>query len=85
MIQVFILATVKLNLPNMMKAKQASIDGLTAGVAHLLKASKADYVKGWATFKSPTSVDVALEDGSKTTIDATNIVIATGSEAMHFP
>jgi dihydrolipoamide dehydrogenase len=41
---------------------------------------KVDYVKGWGTLKSPTEVDVALLDGSSTTIKTKNVLIATGSE-----
>ncbi len=43
------------------------------------------YVKGWGSLKTPTSVEVALLDGSMTTLEAKNILIATGSEVTPLP
>jgi dihydrolipoamide dehydrogenase len=76
---------VSLNLSQMLKAKDKAVDQLTGGVEYLLKKNKVDYIKGTASFASPTSVDVALNDGGKTTLEAKNIIIATGSEVTPFP
>jgi dihydrolipoamide dehydrogenase len=64
----------------MMKQKEASVQGLTAGVAHLLKKNKADYVQGWGKIVGPNLVDV---NGS--VLETKNIIIATGSEPSDFP
>jgi glutathione reductase (NADPH) len=37
-----------------------------------------DYIDGWATFKSPTEVDVQLTSGGSVTMTADKILIATG-------
>ena len=76
---------VTLNLPTMMQAKEKAVTGLTKGVEMLLKKNKVDYIKGMASFASPTSVDVQLLDGGNTQVEARNIIIATGSEVTPFP
>lgn len=69
----------------MLEAKNTAVTGLTKGIEHLFKANKVDYIKGAASFVSPTSLSVSLLDGGSTTVDAKNIVIATGSEVAPFP
>ncbi|GAA5842951.1 hypothetical protein JCM11251_002943 [Rhodosporidiobolus azoricus] len=76
---------VKLNLPVMLQAKDKSVKALTGGVEYLLKKNKVDYVKGTASFSSPTAIDVALLDGGNTQLQTKNTIIATGSEVTPFP
>jgi len=76
---------VSLNLPQMLKAKDTSVTGLTKGIELLFKANKVDYIKGTASFVSPTRLSVQLLDGGETEVDAKNIIIATGSEVSPFP
>ncbi|KAK4702103.1 dihydrolipoamide dehydrogenase, partial [Phenoliferia sp. Uapishka_3] len=76
---------VKLNLPVMLKAKHKAVSALTGGVEYLLKKNKVDYIKGAASFASPTQIDIALLDGGETQITGKNIIIATGSEVTPFP
>lgn len=74
-----------LNLANMLKSKDKAVTGLTKGVEGLIKKNKVDYVKGWASFASPTSLNVKLTDGGETQIEGKNIIIASGSEVTPFP
>ena len=76
---------VSLNLQQMLKAKQDSVTGLTKGVEMLFKQNKVDYIKGAASFVSPTMVTDKLNDGGETEVEAKNIIIATGSEVAPFP
>jgi dihydrolipoamide dehydrogenase len=77
---------VKLNLPKMLAAKNASVTGLTSGIeSYLFKKHKIDYVKGTAKFSSPTQLNVALTEGGETMLEAKNVIIATGSEVTPFP
>jgi dihydrolipoamide dehydrogenase len=69
----------------MLKAKDDSVTGLTKGVEGLFKKNKVDYIKGTASFVSPTRVAVDLLDGGSTEVEAKNVVIATGSEVAPFP
>jgi dihydrolipoamide dehydrogenase len=75
----------KLNLPQMMAQKAESVEALTKGVEFLMKKNKVDYVKGWGRIAGPGKVVVKAEDGSETTLETKNIVIATGSEPTPLP
>lgn len=76
---------VKLDLANLMKAKETSVAGLTKGVEFLLKKNGAEYIKGAGSFVNENEVKVVLNDGGETTLKGKNILIATGSEATPFP
>ncbi|QUD86808.1 dihydrolipoyl dehydrogenase [Phenylobacterium montanum] len=73
-------ATVALNLPNMMKQKDDSVGQLTKGIEFLFKKNKVDWIKGWGKIAGAGKVEVAGGDGQATTLEAKNILIATGSE-----
>ncbi|KIM64510.1 hypothetical protein SCLCIDRAFT_115289 [Scleroderma citrinum Foug A] len=77
--------SVSLNLAQMLKAKDQSVVGLTKGIEVLFKQNKVDYIKGAASFVSPNRIAVKLLDGGETEVEATNIIIATGSEVAPFP
>lgn len=76
---------VSINLETMLKAKTTSVTGLTKGVEGLFKKNKVDYIKGTASFSSPTTLSVQLNDGGEAEIEGKNIIIATGSEVAPFP
>ena len=76
---------VKLNLAQMMAAKNTSVDGLTKGVEFLFKKNNVDYIKGTAAFSGEHEVAVNKIEGGETTLTAKDIIIATGSEATPFP
>ena len=76
---------VKLNLDKMMKNKEKAVSILTKGVEFLFKKNKVTYLKGFGSFISDKKISVKSEDGKKREIEAKNIIIATGSEAMPMP
>ncbi|WRT65012.1 dihydrolipoyl dehydrogenase [Kwoniella shivajii] len=77
---------VKLNLPAMLAAKNASVKALTGGIeTYLFKKNGVDYIKGEASFASPTKINVNLLEGGETQVEAKNVIIATGSEVTPFP
>ena len=47
--------------------------------------AQVEYVKGWGKLKSGSEVEVALADGTTTTLKAKNIMLATGSEVTPLP
>ncbi len=55
------------------------------GVRSLMKKNKIDIYEGWGTLTGAKSIDVALNDGNKETLNAKNVVIATGAEASLLP
>ena len=70
----------------MMAAKTNSVKALTGGIeTYLFKKNGVDYIKGAATFASPTQINVALTEGGETQVEAKNVIIATGSEVSPFP
>ena len=76
---------VKLNLTQMMKAKETSVSGLTKGIEFLFKKNNVEYIKGAGAFADEHTVAVNLADGGETSVRGKNIIIATGSEATPFP
>ena len=75
----------KLNLAQMMKQKDESVLGLTKGVEFLFRKNKVDWLKGRGRIAGPGKVVVTADDGSETTHEAKDIVIATGSEPASLP
>lgn len=70
----------------MLAAKASSVKALTGGIeTYLFKKNGVDYIKGAASFASPTQINVALTDGGETQVEAKNVIIATGSEVTPFP
>ena len=74
-----------LDLSQMMKQKDESVAGLTKGIEFLFRKNKVDWIKGWGHIDGPGKVTVTGNDGSKTQLDAKDIIIATGSEPMPLP
>lgn len=77
---------VKLNLPAMLAAKNASVKSLTGGIeSYLFKKNGIDYIKGTASFDSANKINVKLTEGGETQVETKNTIIATGSEVTPFP
>ena len=76
---------VGLDLGAMLDNKDDVVEGLTKGVEGLFKKNKVTYIKGHARLSGPGKLDVALLDGGSQTIEARNIVLATGSDVMPLP
>ena len=75
----------ELDLPAMMGHKQNVIDTNVAGVEYLLKKNKITAFHGSARIVAPGKVEIALNGGGSETLEAKNIVIATGSDVARLP
>src|SRR2546421_9901161 len=75
----------KLDLPAMMKFKDAGVDGNVKGVAFLFKKNKIDTVHGIGRIAAPGKVEIKTTDGKTETIEGKAIVIATGSDVARLP
>lgn len=75
----------KLDLDQMHASKNESVTALTKGIEFLFKKNKAVWIKGKGRITGPGTVEVEAADGSKTTLSAKDIVIATGSEPTPLP
>ena len=51
---------------------------LVKGVGTLMRMNKIDLFEGTATLKAATSIEVALNDGSTSTLQCRNVIVATG-------
>ncbi|NAS13055.1 dihydrolipoyl dehydrogenase [Poritiphilus flavus] len=76
---------VKVNLEKMIARKQAVVDQTTKGVQFLMDKNKIDVYEGLGSFQDATHVEIAKSDGKKETIEAKNIIIATGSKPSNLP
>jgi len=80
-----VLGEVKLDLPTMMKRKDAVVGQNTRGIEYLFRKNKVTWVRGRGTLKKGNVVDVALTDGKTETYNAKNVIIATGSVPIELP
>jgi len=64
----------------MQNYKTETIDANTKGIEFLFKKNKIDHLKGWASISAPGKVQI-----NKTTYEAKNIIIASGSEPSTIP
>src|SRR4029079_3322433 len=76
---------VKLDLPTMMKRKDAVVGQNTRGIEYLFRKNKVTWVRGRGTLKKANVVDAALTDGKTETYNAKNVIIATGSVPIELP
>ncbi len=75
----------KLDYAAAVKRSREVSDRLVKGVGFLMKKNKIDVLMGVAKLTSPTGVEVAAKDGSRQTLNAKDIVVATGARAMMIP
>ncbi len=76
---------VDLDLDAMMDNKDEVVETLTKGIEGLFKKNKVTYHVGHGRLAGPGKVAVALNDGGERMLEATSIVIATGSESTPLP
>ena len=70
---------VKVNFPQVIAHKNAISKQLTSGVAGLLKLNKVKKVDGTAKFTGEKQLEVTKPDGSKESMTADAVIVATGS------
>jgi dihydrolipoamide dehydrogenase len=76
---------VRVDMGKMQAWKGEVVSKLTGGVKILLKANGCDYRTGTAKLVSRNTVEVTDAAGAGTTIQADNIIIATGSRPIEIP
>jgi dihydrolipoamide dehydrogenase len=74
----------RVDMAKMQSWKGEVVSKLTGGVRTLLKANGCDYRTGTARLVSANVVEIVGKDG-KTTVEAENVVIATGSRPIEVP
>jgi dihydrolipoamide dehydrogenase len=76
---------IKVNLEKMIARKQAVVDQTSGGVKFLMDKNKITVFEGLGSFVDATHVAVVKADGTSETIEAKNIIIATGSKPSSLP
>ena len=74
----------RLDYPKVKERKDGIVNKHANGVAMLLKRAKVERISGYARLKGGGKVEVESDSG-KQTLEAKNIIIATGSEARMLP
>jgi len=75
---------VAVDVEKLVSWKAAIVSRLTGGIGVLLDKNGVQVVRGAASFKTPTSVEVKGESGTET-LEADDVVIATGSAPITLP
>jgi dihydrolipoyl dehydrogenase len=75
----------RVDMQKMQTWKGEVVTKLTGGVKILLKANGCEYRTGVARLTSRNTVELTEADGKKVTIQADNIVVATGSRPIEIP
>ena len=76
---------VRVNLKKMIGRKQAVVDQTTKGIQFLMDKNKIEVFQGTGSFKDATHIEIKPAKGKATTIEAQNIIIATGSKPASLP
>jgi dihydrolipoamide dehydrogenase len=74
----------KINWANIIARKEKIVKKHAKGIEFLFKKNKVEWVQGWGRYEGPGKVSVE-KDGKKTQIEASNILMVSGSEARSLP
>jgi dihydrolipoamide dehydrogenase len=77
--------SIALDLDTMLKRKDKVVGELTGGVGYLFKKYGVTPVFGSAKLLKGNKVEVVAADGAKNTLEAKNVLLATGSESTELP
>jgi dihydrolipoyl dehydrogenase len=80
-----VVSDVRVDLARMLKRKDDVVGQNTKGLEFLFKKNKITWAKGLGTLERNNVVRVKSEDGSTTSYQAKNVIIATGSEPIALP
>jgi len=67
------------------KRSRGVADGMSKGVQFLMKKNKIEVIQGTGKLKAGKKVEVKSADGKTSTIEAKNIIVATGARSRELP
>lgn len=73
------------NFEGVVKRSRGVADKMSKGVQFLMKKNKIDVINGTAKLIGQNKVEITAADGSKQTLEAKNIILATGARARSLP
>src|SRR3981189_3159547 len=80
----FEVSGLKINWANVLARKDKIVKKHAKGIEFLFKKNKVEWVQGWGRYEGPGKISVE-KDGKKTAIEASNILMVSGSEAKSLP
>src|SRR5258708_3200021 len=80
----FEVSGLKINWANVLARKDKIVKKHSKGIEFLFKKNKVEWVQGWGKYEGPGKVSVE-KDGKTTAIEASNILMVSGSEAKSLP
>jgi dihydrolipoamide dehydrogenase len=80
----FEVSGLKINWANVIGRKDKIVKKHAKGIEFLFKKNKVEWVQGWGRYEGPGRVSVE-KDGKKTEVEASNILMVSGSEARSLP
>ena len=80
----FEVSGLKINWANILARKNKIVTKHAKGIEFLFKKNKVEWVQGWGRYEGPGKVSVE-KDGKKSTIEASNVLLVSGSEAKSLP
>jgi dihydrolipoamide dehydrogenase len=75
----------KIDLDKLRSFKDDVVKRLTGGTGQLAKQRKIEHIHGMAVFKNNKTLDITLNDGSKTELEFEHAIIASGSRPTVIP
>ena len=69
----------------MVKRSRGVAEGMSKGIQFLFKKNKITQLAGFGKLKTPRTVEVTQEDGSKEDVSADHIILATGGRSRELP
>ena len=80
----FEVSGLKINWANVLARKDKIVKKHAKGIEFLFKKNKVEWAQGWGRYEEPGRISVE-KDGKKTEIEASNILMVSGSEARALP
>jgi len=80
----FEVSGLKINWANVLARKDKIVKKHAKGIEFLFKKNKVEWAQGWGRYEGPGRISVE-KDGKKTEIEASNILMVSGSEARALP
>jgi dihydrolipoamide dehydrogenase len=80
----FEVSGLKINWANVLARKEKIVKKHAKGIEFLFKKNKVEWAQGWGRYEGPGRISVE-KDGKKTEIEASNILMVSGSEARALP
>ena len=80
----FEVSGLKINWANVLARKDKIVKTHAKGIEFLFKKNKVEWAQGWGRYEGPGRISVE-KDGKKTEIEASNILMVSGSEARALP